>query len=56
MDQITEQWNKLPLAAKFLIVVLIWGAMAAGYYFMYYEDVELSLRALSQGYKIHYNG
>ena len=37
MDQITEQWNKLPLAAKFLIVVLIWGAMAAGYYFMYYE-------------------
>lgn len=37
MDQITEQWNKLPLAAKFLIVVLIWCAMAGGYYFMYYE-------------------
>ncbi len=38
MDQITEQWNKLPLAAKFLIVVLIWGALAGGYYFLYYED------------------
>lgn len=38
MEQIVQQWNDLPRPAKFLIVVLIWGAMFGGYYFLYYED------------------
>ena len=51
MDQITEQWNKLPLAAKFLIVVLIWCAMAGGYYFMYYEGQKAEYSRLYRDFK-----
>lgn len=38
MEQIVAQWNNLPRPVKFLIVVLIWGILFGGYYFMYYED------------------
>ncbi|TNE52207.1 MAG: hypothetical protein EP343_02060 [Deltaproteobacteria bacterium] len=48
MEQIIQQWNDLPRAAKFLIVVLIWGAMFGGYYFMYYEDQQ-------RRYRVYYN-
>jgi type IV pilus assembly protein PilO len=38
MDQFLEQWKTLPAAVKFLLVVVVWGAMAGMYYFLMYED------------------
>lgn len=38
MDQFLEQWNALPTAVKFLLVVVVWILIAGMYYLMSYED------------------
>lgn len=38
MEQIIAQWNNFPRPVKFLLVVLVWGVLFGGYYFLYYED------------------
>lgn len=38
MDKFLEQWNKIPRAGRFMIPVVVWIALAAGYYFAFYGD------------------
>lgn len=46
MEQFGEQWRELPRAGKAFLVIIIWGLMGAGYYFLMYEDQVKSYKRL----------
>ncbi len=51
MDEFWEQWNKIPRAGKFLIVIGIWALAAIGYYFAYYEDQVREFEGLAEQFR-----
>ena len=51
MDEFWDQWNKIPRAGKFLIVVLLWAAAGIGYYFAYYEEQVQQFEGLANQFR-----
>lgn len=51
MDEFWDQWNKFPLAGKFLLVILIWGALGVGYYFTFYEEQNSKYKSLANRFR-----
>ncbi len=48
MEGFLEQWNSLTKPVKFLIVVAIWIALAAGYYFLFFQEQQQLYNRLVQ--------
>lgn len=44
MEQVLEIWNKVPLALKFLALLLLWAGLGAGYYFFIFSEQEVAYK------------
>lgn len=51
MDQFWDQWNKIPLAGKALILVILWATMALGYNFSIRGDQVNKYRGLARQFR-----